>query len=66
MPGEVKLSRLHTIFQAAMRWEDYHLHYFEIDGVRYGSPDPEWENGNIDEETVTLSDLVSMPNPLLL
>ena len=27
--------------------------------MRYGSPDPEWENDDIDEETVTLSDLVS-------
>jgi hypothetical protein len=59
VPGEIKLSRLHTIFQAAMGWEDYHLHYFEIDGVRYGSPDPEWDNDDIDEETVTFSDLVS-------
>ena len=53
VPGEIKLSRLHTIFQAAMGWEDYHLHYFEIDGVRYGSPDPEWDNDDIDEETVS-------------
>jgi hypothetical protein len=59
VPGEIKLSRLHTIFQAAMGWENYHLHYFEIEGVRYGQPDPEWENDDIDEETVTLSDLVS-------
>jgi hypothetical protein len=59
VPGEIKLSRLHTIFQAAMGWEDYHLHNFEIDGVRYGRPDPEWENDDIDEETVTFSDLVS-------
>jgi Plasmid pRiA4b ORF-3-like protein len=59
VPGEVKLSRLHTIFQAAMGWEDYHLHFFEIDSVRYGTPDPEGENDDIDEESVTLSDLVS-------
>ena len=59
VPGEIKLSRLHTIFQAAMGWEDYHLHYFEIDGVRYGVPDPEWENDDIDEGAVTFSDLVA-------
>ena len=54
------------IFQAAMGWEDYHLHYFEIDGQRYGMPDPEWDNDDIDEETVTFSDLVSAPSPVLL
>ena len=58
VPGEVKLSKLHSIFQAAMGWEDYHLHYFEIDGKRYGMPDPEWDNDDIDEETVMFSDLV--------
>jgi hypothetical protein len=59
VPGEIKLSRLHSIFQAAMGWEDYHLHYFEIEGQRYGVPDPEWENDDIDEEAVTFSDLVA-------
>jgi hypothetical protein len=59
VPGEIKLSRLHAIFQAAMGWEDYHLHYFEIEGQRYGVPDPEWENDDIDEETVTFPDLVA-------
>jgi hypothetical protein len=34
VPGEIKLTKLHTIFQAAMGWEDYHLHYFEIEGQR--------------------------------
>ena len=34
VPGEIKLSKLHTIFQVAMGWEDYHLHAFEIDGQR--------------------------------
>lgn len=60
VPGEIKLSKLHAIFQAAMGWEDYHLHCFEIDGERYGVPDPEWDDEEeIDEESVTFSDLVS-------
>ena len=40
VPGEIKLSKLHPIFQAAMGWEDYHLHVFEIGGRRYGVPRP--------------------------
>ncbi len=60
VPGEIKLSKLHLIFQAAMGWDDYHLHYFEIDGKRYGIPDPEWEIDDIDEETVVLADLITV------
>jgi hypothetical protein len=58
VPGEIKLSKLHTIFQAAMGWEDYHLHYFEIEGQRYGIPDEDWENDDIDEESVMFSDVL--------
>ena len=32
------LGTLHTAIQAAMGWEDSHLHEFEKDGVRYGQP----------------------------
>jgi hypothetical protein len=60
VPGGTKLSKLHPIFQAAMGWQDYHLHYFEIDGQRYGVPDPEWEIDDIDEETVVLADLITV------
>lgn len=28
-----------------MGWWDYHLHEFEIGGLRYGIPDPEWDLG---------------------
>jgi len=59
VPGEIKLSKLHAIFQAAMGWEDCHLHIFEIDGERYGMPDPDWEDDDIDEDTVVFSDVVS-------
>ena len=30
------LSKLHTVIQAVMGWEDCHLHEFTKDGVRYG------------------------------
>jgi hypothetical protein len=54
------LSMLHSIFQAAMGWEDYHLHSFEIDGERYGMADPEEDDDDdIDEATVVLGELLS-------
>jgi len=59
VPGEIKLSKLHLIFQEAMGWENYHLHAFEIDKKRYGEPNQEWENDDIDEETVVMADVVS-------
>ena len=59
VPGEIKLSKLHLIFQVAMGWENYHLHAFEIAGQRYGMADPEWEMDEIDEETVAMVDVVA-------
>lgn len=35
------LARLHDVIQMAMGWDDYHLHEFEIGGVRYGINDGE-------------------------
>jgi Plasmid pRiA4b ORF-3-like protein len=58
VPGEVTLSTLHLMIQAAMGWEDYHLHAFEIEGERYGVSDPEEDDEDvIDEASVVLSDL---------
>jgi len=64
VPGEIKLSKLHSIFQAAMGWEDYHLHQFQIGEQVYGVLDDEFiddEFDDIDEDTVVLSDVVSAP-----
>ena len=59
VPGEIKLAKVHDIFQAAMAgWLDYHLHCFEIDGQRYGTPDPNWELDDIDEQGVVFTDAV--------
>ncbi len=49
VPGEASLAVLHGVVQYAMGWENAHLHEFEIDGVRYGLPDPDWDIGTLDE-----------------
>ena len=54
VPGEIKLSKLHCIFQAAMGWDDDHLHYFEIDDERNDVPDEGWEIRDTDEKGVTV------------
>ena len=45
VPGSVILLQLHRILQIAMEWEDYHLYAFNIAGVEYGEPDPDWPPG---------------------
>ena len=47
--GEIKLSKLHSIFQAAMGWEDNHLHQFEIGEQIYGVPDDEFDFEEFDD-----------------
>lgn len=44
VPSRSTLAALHDVVQAAFGWWGYHLHEFEIDGVRYGSDDGEdWD-----------------------
>jgi len=63
VPGEIKLSKLHSIFQAAMGWEDYHLHMFGIGDRTYAVPDEEFEDEfkDIDEDTVLFCEVVEVP-----
>ena len=59
VPGEITLAGLHQVVQVAMGWTDSHLHEFEVDGARYGLPDPDWDDGEVaDEAKATLSRLV--------
>jgi hypothetical protein len=60
VPGTVTLGELHVVFQAAMGWEDRHLHVFEIRGERYGPPDFELEEDeqDLDEDGVQIHWLV--------
>ena len=42
-----------------MGWIDSHLHEFDVDGARYGRPDPDWSAGEVgDEARVKLFRLV--------
>ena len=57
--GASALDQLHQVIQAAFGWWDYHLHEFEIDGCRYGVPDPDndWGEPPLDERGERLVDL---------
>jgi len=40
VPAEFTLAQLHNVAQAAMGWENDHLHEFHIGGLRFGVRDP--------------------------
>ena len=54
VPASLTLRELHAVIQAAMGWDDYHLHLFEIAGVLYGDVE-EIDDGPIgNEEAFTI------------
>ncbi len=60
---DCSLDALHEYIQAAFGWWNYHLHQFEISGVRYGPPEPAdmgLELEMEDETLIMLSDLLPM------
>jgi hypothetical protein len=59
VPGRASLAEVHTYLQVAMGWNDSHLHEFEINGRRYGMPDPDWDDGEVQEETRARLDRVA-------
>ena len=59
VPSEATLAALHLVVQAAMGWQDYHLHEFTAAGARYGVDDGEgWDDPPQDERSHRLGDVV--------
>jgi Plasmid pRiA4b ORF-3-like protein len=56
VPAATRLDRLHQMIQAAMGWENHHLHAFTDGRVRYGRSDPELRLR--DERKATLGNLI--------
>ncbi len=63
VPAAIRLDRLHEVIQAAMGWENYHLHYFLDGKTHYGEAEPELRYR--DERKVRLDDLVKPGGRLL-
>lgn len=59
VPAALPLRGLHRVIQAAMGWQDYHLHVFRVGDAAYG-PDPEHELGFGDEVKTRLSDVAQV------
>lgn len=60
VPEEISLLQLHFLLQIVMGWNDYHLHEFQIQGERYGTPhDEDWDlEGLKAEEEYTLAQVL--------
>jgi len=41
VPADLTLAQLHDLLQAAMGWEDGHMHEFSLGQRRFGRPNPE-------------------------
>ncbi len=44
VPASIRLDRLHRVIQAAMGWQDYHLHVFNHETGHYGIAEPELQH----------------------
>ena len=62
VPAAIRLDRLHEVIQAAMGWQNCHVHAFTAADASYGRP--ERELGHRDERQVRLSDLVGVTGSL--
>jgi len=54
--SDLTLGELAAVLEAAMGWLGGHLHVFEVDGARYGTPDPDWGMDELDEDRFRLDD----------
>ena len=41
VPADLTLAQLHNVLQAAMGWDDRHMHEFSVGERRFGQPDPD-------------------------
>lgn len=56
--ADTRLDQLHEIIQAALGWENYHMHAFSFGQEEFGVPDREL--GFSDERRVTLGELTDL------
>lgn len=66
LKADTTLYKLHDVIQAAMGWEDSHLHQFEHQGELYGIPDPEFDLDVISERRVRLNQLLEQEKDKLV
>jgi hypothetical protein len=58
--ADIRLDQLHEILQAALGWENYHLHTFSCGEQEFGPRDPDLQLDFADERKVTLDQLIDI------
>lgn len=58
--ADTRLDQLHEILQAALGWENYHLHAFSFGEKEFGPRDPELMLDFADERKVALGELTDI------
>ena len=59
--GDLRLDRLHAVFQKAMGWQSAHLHEWIVGGRRYGEPEPDEPHYQVEDESrLTLREAAPM------
>jgi hypothetical protein len=61
--GSTNLRQLHKLIQTVMGWQDYHLHFFEMEGIEFGIYEPEEEMTFVDEKKFRLEELAQGSYP---
>jgi hypothetical protein len=63
IPAGYTLDRVHGVIQAAMGWQNSHLHMFRIADLEYGPAHPEIELEMLDEKQFQIGDLMKTGDP---
>ena len=58
VPSDLTLGELSPLLEAAMGWLGGHLHLFDVAGMTYGTPDPDWGTDDLDEGRFRLGDVL--------
>jgi hypothetical protein len=58
VPLNIRLDRLHLVFQAAMGWTNSHLYEIRAGGVGWGMVGPDWGDGPMDATKSRLIDVL--------
>lgn len=63
----MSLPEFHRAIQMIMGWTDSHLHQFIAGGTYFGTPDPEWDSGDVyDERKVRVDELLTREKDSLI
>ncbi len=57
--SETTLPKLARMLEAAMGWQSYHLHMFDVGGVLFGEPDEDFDSDSvIDDRKITVQQVL--------